>query len=52
MATTAFGVVLDECLAQITPNAIGLVEGNPILATNRALAEALAAVVGIPLQSN
>lgn len=29
VATTAFGVVLDECLAQITRNAIGLVEGDP-----------------------
>jgi len=28
-ATEAFGVVLDECLAQITRNAIGLVEGDP-----------------------
>jgi len=28
-ATEAFGVVLDECLAQITRNAIGLVAGDP-----------------------
>ena len=28
-ATEAFGVVLDECLAQITRNAIGLIEGDP-----------------------
>jgi len=29
-ATEAFGVVLDECLAQITRNAIGLIEGDPV----------------------
>ncbi|MDL2339372.1 MAG: CHAD domain-containing protein, partial [Pseudomonadota bacterium] len=28
-ATEAFGVVLDECLAQITYNSIGLIEGDP-----------------------
>ncbi len=31
-------------------SAAGLTEGNPILATNHALADALAGVVGIPLQ--
>ena len=30
-ATEAFGAVLDECLAQITRNAIGLAEGDPDL---------------------
>lgn len=30
-AAEAFGSVLDECLAQITCNAIGLVEGDPAL---------------------
>jgi inorganic triphosphatase YgiF len=28
-ATKAFGLVLDECLTQITHNAIGLIEGDP-----------------------
>jgi len=28
-ATEAFGIVLDECLAQISRNAVGLVEGDP-----------------------
>lgn len=28
-ATEAFGAVLDECLAQITRNAVGLIEGDP-----------------------
>ena len=30
-ATEAYGSVIDECLAQITRNAIGLVEGDPAL---------------------
>lgn len=30
-ATQAFGTVLDECLAHITHNAIGLIEGDPAL---------------------
>ena len=30
-ASEAFGAVLDECLAQITRNAIGLAEGDPAL---------------------
>lgn len=30
-AAEAFGSVLDECLAQITHNAVGLVEGDPAL---------------------
>ena len=30
-ATEAYGTVIDECLAQITRNAIGLVEGDPAL---------------------
>jgi inorganic triphosphatase YgiF len=30
-ATEAFGAVLDECLAQITRNAVGLIEGDPAL---------------------
>ncbi len=30
-ATEAFGTVLDECLAHITHNAIGLIEGDPAL---------------------
>jgi len=30
-ATEAFGSVLDECLAQITRNAVGLTEGDPAL---------------------
>jgi inorganic triphosphatase YgiF len=30
-ATEAFGTVLDECLAQITRNAVGLTEGDPAL---------------------
>ena len=30
-ATDAFGDVLDECLAQITRNAVGLIEGDPAL---------------------
>lgn len=30
-ATQAFGTVLDECLAQITHNGIGLIEGDPAL---------------------
>ena len=30
-AAEAFGSVLDECLAQITRNAIGLIEGDPAL---------------------
>ena len=30
-AAQAYGVVLDECLAQITRNAIGLIDGDPAL---------------------
>ncbi len=30
-AAEAFGAVLDECLAQITRNAVGLIEGDPTL---------------------
>jgi len=30
-ATEAFGTVLDECFAQITRNAVGLIEGDPAL---------------------
>lgn len=33
IATRAFGAVLDECLAQVTRNAIGLIEGSPALRT-------------------
>lgn len=32
-ATEAFGAVLDECLAQVTRNAIGLIQGDPALRT-------------------